>query len=204
MPTKHIDDATAAHLDDLYVRCVTLTQQPVKEVEVLRLAIMKGIFNINDDDILATLSAKDSVWQRLAEQTWAEVSAWWPAEAITADRFDVLATEHSETWQLFSAPTSRTAILDRLKQRLHEPFVYGLFESDNFGMSDEEIRASAERDAQLDVTYKQQLTGLQGRLYSTLSAHEKELIHCYSDRAGYVPDGRGDFLVELQLTEASK
>ncbi|QCK75681.1 hypothetical protein E4K08_02935 (plasmid) [Raoultella ornithinolytica] len=48
MPTKHIDDATAAQLDDLYVRCVTLTQQPVKEVEVLRLAIQTGIGNISD------------------------------------------------------------------------------------------------------------------------------------------------------------
>jgi hypothetical protein len=31
---------------------VTLTQQPVKEVEVLRLAILNGIGNITDNDIL--------------------------------------------------------------------------------------------------------------------------------------------------------
>lgn len=63
MPTKHIDDATAAQLDDLYVRCVTLTQQPVKEVEVLRLAIQTGIGNITDNDILANLAVKDSAWR---------------------------------------------------------------------------------------------------------------------------------------------
>ncbi|EAA5259343.1 hypothetical protein DP804_23120 [Salmonella enterica subsp. enterica] len=75
MPTKHIDEATAALLDDLYVRCVTLTQQPVKEVEVLRLAIHTGIGNITDNQILASMTVKDSVWQRLAEQTWAELTA---------------------------------------------------------------------------------------------------------------------------------
>ncbi|ECE0486500.1 hypothetical protein KX75_20230 [Salmonella enterica subsp. enterica] len=63
MPTKHIDEATAALLDDLYVRCVTLTQQPVKEVEVLRLAIHTGIGNITDNQILASMTVKDSVWQ---------------------------------------------------------------------------------------------------------------------------------------------
>ncbi|HAN6626532.1 TPA: hypothetical protein IF071_004934, partial [Escherichia coli] len=95
IPTKHIDDGTTAQLDDLYVRCVTLTQQPVKEVEVLRLAIQTGIGNITDNDILSTLSVKDSVWQRLAGQCWAEVSACWPEVAITGENFEPLATAHS-------------------------------------------------------------------------------------------------------------
>ncbi|EBR4458226.1 hypothetical protein C2478_20245 [Salmonella enterica] len=66
MPTKHIDDATATQLNVLYVRCVTLAKQPVKEVEVLRLAIQTGIGNITDNDILSTLSVKDSDWQNSA------------------------------------------------------------------------------------------------------------------------------------------
>lgn len=61
MPTRHIDDNTAAQLDELYVRCVTLTQQPVKEVEVLRLAVQSGIGNITDNDILSSMTVKDTV-----------------------------------------------------------------------------------------------------------------------------------------------
>ena len=82
MPTKHIDDATAAQLDDLYVRCVTLTQQPVKEVEVLRLAIQTGIGNISDNDILASMAVKATVWERLAGDVWTEVTKEWPAAGI--------------------------------------------------------------------------------------------------------------------------
>jgi hypothetical protein len=75
MPTKHIDDSTAAELEELYGRCVTLTQQPVKEVEVLRQAIYKGIRNIADDDILSAMSVKDTVWS--------EITAHWPAEGVS-------------------------------------------------------------------------------------------------------------------------
>ena len=98
MPTKHIDDATAAQLDELYVRCVTLTQLPVKEVEVLRLAIHKGISNIDDDDILSAMSVKDTVWKNPAETVWNEITSSWPAEGIDAENFDQLAAEHSPTW----------------------------------------------------------------------------------------------------------
>ena len=198
MPTKHIDDATAAQLDDLYVRCVTLTQQPVKEVEVLRLAIHTGIGNITDNDILSSMAVKDSVWQRLAEQAWAEVTAWWPESAITAQRFETLATEHSLIWQQYPAERCRTALRAQLSRQLHEP-MFGtadqLFGMQDVGMSDEEIRAAAERDAKLDVEYKASLPKLAGRLWSTLSEHEQVLARHYSDKIGFKPNGQGEFEV---------
>lgn len=207
MPTKHIDDATAAQLDDLYVRCVTLTQQPVKEVEVLRLAIQKGIHNIADDDILATLSVKESVWERLAAQTWTEVAAWWPEEAISADRFELLAAEHSATWQQYPSESCRTAMRDRLNRKLKLP-MFGtsdvLFEEDDFGMTEEERRAAVLRERQQDAAYRAELPALDGRLYYTLSQHEQILARHYDDRVSFTPDGKGDFLVQVSLTEAGQ
>ena len=207
MPTKHIDDATAAQLDDLYVRCVTLTQQPVKEVEVLRLAIQKGIHNIADDDILATLSVKESVWERLAAQTWTEVAAWWPEEAISADRFELLAAEHSATWQQYPSESCRTAMRDRLNRKLKLP-MFGtsdvLFEEDDFGMTEEERRAAVLRERQQDAAYRAELPALEGRLYSTLSQHEQTLARHYDDRVSFTPDGKGDFVVQVSLTEAGQ
>jgi len=207
MPTKHIDDATAAQLDDLYVRCVTLTQQPVKEVEVLRLAIQKGILNIADDDILANLSVKESVWERLAAQTWTEVAAWWPEEAISADRFELLAAEHSATWQQFPSESCRTALRDRLSRKLKLP-MFGtsdvLFEEDDFGMTDEERRAAVIRESQQDAAYRAELPALHGRLYGALSQHEQILARHYDDRVSFTPDGKGDFVVQVSLTDTAQ
>src|SRR5476649_2747041 len=98
MPTKHIDDKTASELDELYVRCVTLTQQPVKEVEVIRLAIQKGIGNITNNDILSEMSVKGSVWNAMANSVLNEITARWPEEGIDADNFRQLAAELSPTW----------------------------------------------------------------------------------------------------------
>ncbi|MGL4183155.1 hypothetical protein [Enterobacter ludwigii] len=195
MPTKHIDDATAAQLDDLYVRCVTLTQQPVKEVEVLRLALMKGIVNVTDDDILATLSVRESVWQRLAEQVWTELTRRWPEEAITTVRFESLADEFSETWQLFPSGRCRSAIRERLESRVSEPL--RLFSLTEENTSDEDIRAAAERDTVREVEYRAALPTLQNRQFSTLSQHEKSLAQLYSDRVSFTPDDAGDFVVSL-------
>lgn len=195
MPTKHIDDATAAQLDDLYVRCVTLTQQPVKEVEVLRLAIQKGIHNITDDAILATLSVRDSVWLRLAEQTWAELTARWPQEAVTTVRFEQLAGELSATWQQLTSEICRRAIRERLESRLAEPL--RLFSLTDEEAGDEDIRAAAERDTAREVEYRVALPALQDRQFSTLSQHEKALTQLYSDRVSFTPDGAGDYVVSL-------
>lgn len=199
MPTKHIDDATAAQLDDLYVRCVMLTQQPVKEVEVLRLALMNGISNITDDDILATLSVRDSVWQRLAETVWTELTRRWPEEAITTVRFESLAGELSETWQQLPSGRCRSTIRERLESRVSEPL--RLFSLTEENATDEDIRATAERDTVREVEYQTALPALQNRQYSTLSQHEKALAQFYSDRVHFTPDGKGDFVVSL--TEAA-
>lgn len=195
MPTKHIDETTAAQLDDLYVRCVTLTQQPVKEVEVLRLAIMKGIFNITDDDILATLSVKYSVWLRLADTIWTELTRQWPEEAITTVHFETLAGEFSETWQQLPSARCRSAIRERLQCRVSEPFrLFSLTEED---ATDEDIRAAAERDTVREVEYRAALPALQDRQFSTLSQHDKALAQLYRDRVRFTPDGKGDFMVSL-------
>ena len=199
MPTKHIDDATAAQLDDLYVRCVTLTQQPVKEVEVLRLALMKGIVNVTNDDILATLSVRESVWQRLAEQVWTELTCRWPEEAITTVRFESLAGEFSDTWRQLPSGRCRSAIRERLESRVSEPL--RLFSLTEENATDEDIRAAAERDTVREVEYRAALSALQHRQFSTLSQHEKALAQLYSDRVSFTPDGAGDFVVSL--TEAA-
>lgn len=207
MPTKHIDDATAAQLDELYVRCVTLTQQPVKEVEVLRLAIQKGIHNIADDDILASMSVKDSVWERLAQQIWTEVTAWWPEVAISSERFEQLAAEHSPTWQQYPSESCRKAVRERLGRKLKLP-MFGisdvLFGSDDIGMTDEERRAAIAQEKQQDAEYRAKLPTLHGRQYSTLSEHEQVLARHYDDCVSFTPDGKGDFLVRVQLTEAAQ
>lgn len=204
MPKKYIDDVSSAQLDELYVRCVTLTQNPVKEVEVLRLAIMKGVPKISDDDILKTLSVNKCVWQRLAEQTWTELMACLPKDDITMERFDVLAGEYSDTWQKFTAPACRTAIRELLKPRLQEPFVHGSSDKDGFRMSEGNNCDVVESDEDLDYICNQKLMALQGSLYSELSTQEKDLIHSYRDRARFVPDGKGDYLVEVHIMELSE
>ncbi|SNY79796.1 hypothetical protein [Enterobacter sp. CC120223-11] len=198
MPTKHIDDATAALLDDLYVRCVTLTQQPVKEVEVLRLAIQTGIGNITDNDILSAMSARDSVWQQLAEQTWAEVVACWPEAGITEYNFEKLAAGHSDTWQRLSDERCHTVMKERLKQRLWMP-VFGpaaqLFTADDFDMNEDELRAARAHDKDLARQYRESLPALDGRAYSTLNDHEQSLALYYTSHISFTPDGQGDFTV---------
>lgn len=201
MPTKHIDDSTAAELDELYVRCVTLTQQPVKEVEVLRLAIQKGIKNIADDDILASMSVKNTVWKGLADMVWTEVTPCWPLDAITGSNFDALAEAHSKTWQRFPSETCRKALyaeLIREHVQLNDPFFStddSLFPEDDFCMSAEEEQAAVEERKRKNEEYLASLPALDGRLYSELSYHEKTLTHHYTKRVSFEPDGNGDFTV---------
>ncbi|EGH3123351.1 hypothetical protein J9R05_004759 [Salmonella enterica] len=201
MPTKHIDDRTAAELDELYVRCVTLTQQPVKEVEVLRLAIQKGINNIADDDILASMSVKNTVWKGLADMVWNEVTPFWPLDAITGSNFEALAQAHSQTWQRFPSESCRKALhaeLIREHIQLSDSMFTtadSLFPMEDFGMSDEEERAAREERKRLNGEYVASLPALDGRLYSELTSHEKTLTHHYTKRVSFEPDGNGDFRV---------
>ncbi|EDQ2876723.1 hypothetical protein AAP54_10225 [Salmonella enterica subsp. enterica] len=201
MPTKHIDDRTAAELDELYVRCVTLTQQPVKEVEVLRLAIQKGINNIADDDILASMSVKNTVWKGLADMVWNEVTPFWPLDAITGSNFEALAQAHSQTWQRFPSESCRKALhaeLIREHIQLSDSMFStadSLFPMEDFGMSDEEERAAREERKRLNGEYVASLPALDGRLYSELTSHEKTLTHHYTKRVSFEPDGNDDFRV---------
>lgn len=203
MPTKHIDDGTAAELDELYVRCVTLTQQPVKEVEVLRLAIQKGIKNIADDDILASMSVKNTVWTGLAETVWNEVIACWPQDAIPESDFQVLAQTHSPTWQRFPSESCRNALFAELlreKVELHDSMFTtdsALFPEINNRMSAEEKRAALEERKRLNGEYVASLPALDGRLYSALSAHEKTLTHHYTKRVSFEKEGTDDFRVRV-------
>ncbi|PWK94624.1 hypothetical protein C7431_110120 [Pantoea allii] len=205
MPTRHIDENTAAELDELYVRCVTLTQQPVKEVEVLRLAVQKGISNIADDDILAAMSVKDSVWKALAAKVWKDVTAWWPEEAIFGERFEKLAAEHSETWQQLHSENCRAALRGQLGDRVKEP-MYGtfseLFYDEDFDTTDEDRKAPEARDRQRDADYRAGLPLLHGRLYSALNGHEQMLARHYDRLVSFTPDGQGDFVV--QVAEAAQ
>lgn len=208
MPTKHIDDRTAAELDELYVRCVTLTQQPVKEVEVLRLAVQKGISNIADDDILAAMSVKDSVWKVLADSVWNEVTLSWPLNAISGSNFDALAEAHSKTWQRFPSESCRLALFAELRREhieLHDPMISThdeLFQEDDFGRTDEDRKDPAARYKQLDADYRAGLPLLHGRLYSALTRLEQTLARHYGDRVSFTPDGQGDFVV--QVAEAAQ
>ncbi|HCW0180239.1 TPA: hypothetical protein OW286_003620 [Citrobacter freundii] len=201
MPTKHIDDSTAAELDELYVRCVTLTQQPVKEVEVLRLAIQKGIKNITDDDILGSMSVKNTVWKGLADMVWNEVSPCWPQDAITASNFDALAEAHSKTWQRFPSEFCRKALyaeLIREHVQLSDPVFStddDLFPAADLGMTAEEEQALREERKRLNEEYLASLPALNGRVYSALSHHEKTLAQHYTKRVSFEPDGNGDFTV---------
>lgn len=201
MPTKHIDDGTAAELDELYVRCVTLTQQPVKEVEVLRLAIQKGINNIADDDILASMTVKSTVWKGLADNVWNEVTSLWPQNAISAENFDVVAQAHSQTWQNCPSETCRKALYAQLIQmrfELQDPMFTTdseLFPTYDFGMSPEEEQAARDERKRLNAEYIASLPDLNGRLYSSLSSRELTLAHHYTKSVSYEPDGNGDFRV---------
>ncbi|HDO2702016.1 TPA: hypothetical protein P2339_002493 [Salmonella enterica subsp. enterica serovar Typhimurium] len=201
MPTKHIDDRTAAELDELYVRCVTLTQQPVKEVEVLRLAIQKGINNIADDDILASMSVKNTVWRGLADMVWNEVTPFWPLDAITGSNFEALAQAHSQTWQRFPSESCRKALhaeLIREHIQLNDPMFStydSLFPEEDFGLTAEEEQALREERKRLNEEYLTSLPALNGRLYSELSSHEKTLAQHYTKRVSFEPDGNDDFRV---------
>ncbi|HBM2975333.1 TPA: hypothetical protein LVL70_003756 [Klebsiella michiganensis] len=80
---------------------------------MLRLAIHTGIGNITDNHILSSMTVKDSVWKWLAEHTWAELTAWWPATLS----FEPLAGEHSATWQQLTGAIFRRAIRERQADR---------------------------------------------------------------------------------------
>lgn len=50
MPTKHIDDATWRKVEKETVKAVIATQKSIKDTEVLRILINKGLEHIKEDD----------------------------------------------------------------------------------------------------------------------------------------------------------
>ena len=50
MPTKHIDDATWRKVETETVKAVIATKTSLKDTEVLKLLILKGIQTISDED----------------------------------------------------------------------------------------------------------------------------------------------------------
>ena len=168
---------------------------------MLRLAIQKGIKNIADDDILASMSVKNTVWKGLAETVWNEVIACWPQDAIPESDFHALAQAHSQTWQNYPSEPCRKALFAELlreKVELQDSIFTTnskLFTEADFGMTAEEERVVREERKRLNGEYVASLPALDGRLYSELSSHEKTLTHHYTKRVSFKPDGNGDFVV---------
>lgn len=50
MPTKHIDDATWRKVEKETVKAVVTTQRSIKDTEILKILINKGLENITEDD----------------------------------------------------------------------------------------------------------------------------------------------------------
>ncbi|MGY4025876.1 hypothetical protein ACW5WQ_07965 [Aeromonas rivuli] len=58
MPTKHIDDATWRRVETETVKAVTTTRAALKDTEVLKILILKGLANVTEDDYLEYLKKK--------------------------------------------------------------------------------------------------------------------------------------------------
>lgn len=50
MPTKHIDDSTWRKVEKEHVKAVIATQKSLKDTDILRMLINKGLETIEDDD----------------------------------------------------------------------------------------------------------------------------------------------------------
>ncbi|MFG0450898.1 MULTISPECIES: hypothetical protein [Shewanella] len=50
MPSKHIDDQTWRKVEKETVRAVIAAQASIKETEVLRILILKGLEHVKEDD----------------------------------------------------------------------------------------------------------------------------------------------------------
>lgn len=50
MPSKHVDEQTWRKVEKETVRAVIAAQASIKETEVLRMLILKGLKNITEDD----------------------------------------------------------------------------------------------------------------------------------------------------------
>lgn len=58
MPTKHIDDATWRKVESETVKAVTTTRAALKDTEVLKILIIKGLQNVTEEDYTEYLKKK--------------------------------------------------------------------------------------------------------------------------------------------------
>lgn len=58
MPTKHIPETIWRKVEKELVKAVVITQQPVKEAEMIELLLKKGIEHITEKDYKAMKEAK--------------------------------------------------------------------------------------------------------------------------------------------------
>lgn len=58
MPTKHIDDVTWRKVEKEHVKAVIATQKSLKDTEILRILINKGLESITQDDYLELVKKK--------------------------------------------------------------------------------------------------------------------------------------------------
>lgn len=52
MPTKHIDEITWKKVQEEHVKAVVLTKTSIKDTEILKILIKKGLENITEADYL--------------------------------------------------------------------------------------------------------------------------------------------------------
>ena len=62
MPTKHIDDLTWKKVQEERVKAVVLTKMSIKDTEILKILIKKGLDNVTDDDYINFANKKESKW----------------------------------------------------------------------------------------------------------------------------------------------
>ncbi|MGY3943742.1 hypothetical protein [Aeromonas tecta] len=58
MPSKHIDDSTWRRVESETVKAVIATRTSLKDTEILKLLILKGLECINEDDYRQYLREK--------------------------------------------------------------------------------------------------------------------------------------------------
>ena len=58
MPTKHIDNVTWRKIEKETVRAVTASQAPIKDTEILKLLINKGIEEVKESDYMELAKRK--------------------------------------------------------------------------------------------------------------------------------------------------
>ncbi|AAP96249.1 repressor [[Haemophilus] ducreyi] len=59
MPSKHIDDMTWKKVQDETVKAVILTKTSLKDTEILKILIKKGLKHIQDEDYLEYIKSKN-------------------------------------------------------------------------------------------------------------------------------------------------